>query len=147
MLTTDDRNSQTHITRTSPDHIYIRGRLEDSAVFSYSLRGGPAPPSSPVFNWNIYGTEGQIQVTADTLLMRSFVQISILVQQNAGDVNGVAVEEDEYNRMGLGLATNTARLYAAFANGVHGTYPGFSLAEERYEIVDRARAGGGKIEE
>jgi predicted dehydrogenase len=141
-VTADDRTTQT-MTRTSPDHIYIHGRLEDSAVFSYSLRASPAPPNSPVFIWNIHGTEGQIQITADTLLMRSFAQIRIVLQKTGGDTEDVKIEEDKYNRMNLGLATNTARLYAAFADRSHGgEYPDFNLAEERYHIVSGTQSAG-----
>lgn len=112
-----------------------------SPVLSYHLRGGKPFPNSgssssvPQFVWNIYGTKGEIQVTAPTLGLNVTTDVKIRVYDAATDKDEeVKVDRDDFLD-GLEMpGRNISRLYEQFADG--GKYPDFEHATMRHALID-----------
>lgn len=52
------------IDRETPDHIMIHGTQTSGAVMTIYLRGGKQFKDTPAIDWQVYGSKGQVRVTA-----------------------------------------------------------------------------------
>jgi predicted dehydrogenase len=135
--------ARTH-PRSVPDQIALSGVLAGGAVYSVHLRGGLARSTN--FLWEINGTEGDLQITADA----GTIQINPLHVAGARGTEArlapqalPAVAEEP-----AGPARNIARLYRQIARQRatgEPVCPDFSTAVRLHrtlELIERAAASG-----
>jgi predicted dehydrogenase len=141
------RPARTH-PRSVPDQIALSGALAGGAVFTVHLRGGLARSTN--FLWEINGTDGDLQITADA----GTIQINPLrvtgargsqrrlTELSAADVAGSAGPDAEPP----GPARNIGRLYRQIARQrvtAEPVCPDFSTAVEMHralDLIERAAA-------
>lgn len=138
------------IDRTSFDTVALQGKLHSSKavkpVLSYHLRGGkPFPSDQKAMVWNIYGTKGEIQITASTVFLNvGAADVALWLYENGKEkAEKVELTEDDF-LLKLPLpGQNIGKLYELYAEGKG--YPTFEDAVLRHRMIDEMerRADGG----
>ncbi|KAF2099742.1 NAD-P-binding protein [Rhizodiscina lignyota] len=132
------------------DQMIVQGRLQSNSdpkpVLSYHMRGGDAFPSDPKLIWRVYGSTGEIQVTASgPSLSVGYPDTELkLFDAESEKVEEVELEKSDFFDSLPLLGRNIGRLYEAFADG-KGGYPDFEHALKRHRLLDEMerRADGG----
>lgn len=126
--------------RETPDHVMFQGRLEDGALLDATLRGGPAFKGSPGFVWNIYGEEGEIEVTAPGVVLGVGFGDSVSVKLHDHQKDTVQQidwkVDDEENKLAT-AAQNVGRLYEAFAEGRENDYANWEEAVKTHKLLEK----------
>jgi predicted dehydrogenase len=121
------------------DQIAVTGLLEDGAAFSIHYRGGVSRGTNLL--WEINGTEGDLQLTADGGQAQIF-EMTVLGGRGAQSALKVLPVPDQYRwspPQGPGPATNVAQSYAHFARDYReGTHfcPTFDDALTRHRMLN-----------
>lgn len=139
------------LTKTAEDQIIIGGELTGGAMAAIHYRGGTARGTRLL--WEINGTEGDLQVTAEGGHGQIFDLSLSGARGDARRLEPIAI--DPRHRWApaalAGPAVNVAQLYARFAEGLRGaerTYPDFSDAVVRHRMLDaieRSAATGQRV--
>lgn len=144
--------SQVKITETGeekpkdvPDQILIQGRMQSGAALSIHYRGGVSKGTN--FLWEINGTKGDIQVTAD-LGHAQMVQLTVRGAQHDGtEMQPLMPDASEYaGKPEMAAARNVAgmyaRLYDDIMNGTHNA-PSFADAVSLHRVIDAIEQSAG----
>src|SRR5881296_649938 len=122
------------------DQVGVTGLLEGGAAFSIHYRGGRSRGTNLL--WEINGTEGDLQVTADGGQAQIF-DLTIRGGNGAQSSLEVLTVPQQYRLSPLhGPATNVAQAYARFARDYReGTHlcPTFDDAVTRHRMLDAIR--------
>ena len=122
---------------TAADQIGVDGLLEGGAAFSIHYRGGVSRGTN--FLWEINGTEGDLQISADGGQAQIF---ELTVRGGRGDQSSLTVlpVPEKYQwAPPQGPSTNVAQAYAHFARDYRdGTHlcPTFDDAVVRHRMLD-----------
>lgn len=124
---------------TTPDQIMINGQFASGAALSVHYRGGVSRGTNLL--WEINGTEGDIQVTAD-LGHAQMVQLTIKGAKGDDKVLQELMPETALyeNLPEFAGARNIARMYERMYNDIQNgtsTAPSFSDAVLLHELVDQ----------
>lgn len=123
------------LQKTSPDHIYVHGRLASDAVFSLTLRGGH-PISGLGCLWTIHGEKGDIQVTSPASPIWCSVDgMKVKVKTFDEPEREVAIREDDFTKLGS-FAANIGRLYDAYRKNEHEDLMDFEAGLKRHRLID-----------
>jgi predicted dehydrogenase len=128
------------IKRDTADHIMFHGTISGSgAPLSIYVRNGKGFKDVPNFSWRIFGTKGEICVTANAIPSLALGGEKIELYDHEKDA--VEVVEVQYADVVKDLPTfakNTALLYEGFANGadVAEGFVGFEEAVGMHKIID-----------
>ncbi|RDL34477.1 Uncharacterized protein BP5553_07605 [Venustampulla echinocandica] len=106
--------------KTAPEHIFITGTLESSAVASLAFRKPKSAADRVGFRWYITGTEGEIAITTEEGSwqgggIREKRKISLKVGKADSVDVGFGKDDTTLAEKVAFPATNTARQYEAFA--------------------------------
>jgi predicted dehydrogenase len=137
-------------TRDIADQVLVTGTLVGGVVVAAHYRGGSSRATN--FRWEINGTEGDLEITADS----GHAQVAELtVRGGRGESGELAVLPipEEYRRVRADLparAVNVAEAYARFLLGPHGPdpVPDFDDAVRRHRLLDaieRSASTGGRV--
>jgi predicted dehydrogenase len=124
---------------TADDQVCVTGLLEDGAPFSIHYRGGHSRGTNLL--WEINGTDGDLQLTADGGQAQIF-ELTVRGGQGAQSSLEVLPVPDQYRwspPQGPGPSTNVAQSYARFARDYReGTHlcPTFDDAVTRHRMLD-----------
>jgi predicted dehydrogenase len=122
---------------TAEDQVAVTGLLESGPAFSIHYRGGSSRGTN--FLWEINGTEGDLQITADGGQAQIF---DLTVRGGKGTQSSLEIlpVPQEYRLSALrGPALNVAQAYARFARDYHeGTEvcPTFDEAVTRHRMIN-----------
>ncbi|KIL84963.1 nad-binding rossmann fold oxidoreductase family protein [Fusarium avenaceum] len=138
LVTADGNVLEENHPKDSDDTIFLNGTLSTGIPLSLTFRGGDPFPGTPGLDWRIYGTKGEIRVTATgTLLSLGYPDVLVEVIEN--DKTGkevIEVETDEFDEgeeFGI-WARNVARVYKGFSKGE--VVCSFEDAVERHALLD-----------
>ncbi|CZR54084.1 related to dehydrogenases and related proteins [Phialocephala subalpina] len=128
--------------KTSDDTIFLNGTLTSGIPISMTLRGGKPFKDIPGLDWRIYGSTGEIRITASgPFLQIGYPDMKIQVHDFEKDtVEEVEVEKDKFDSEdgGKGIfglpARNVGRLYKSLAEGKVNC--SFEDAVERHALID-----------
>jgi predicted dehydrogenase len=125
--------------KTSDDTIFLNGYLTSGIPISYTLRGGIPFKDTPGLDWRIYGSTGEIRVTASgPFLQVGYPDLKIQVHDvEQGTVEEVKVKEDDVDVLlkDYGLPSkNTGRVYKGLAEGRNNC--SFEDAVERHAFIE-----------
>jgi predicted dehydrogenase len=139
LLTIEETGEQ--IVKTAPDQIAAIGTLTSGATASIHVREGVAGGTG--FLWEINGTDGTLQITADQAQPQIF-PLTVAGAKGRNEPAELAVPAALTQRWPAltslegAPAYNVGRAYAAFAadidNGTH-TVPDFADAVRRHEVI------------
>lgn len=143
-------NRRTHITltdasgkvieaqhpKTADDTIFVQGTLSTGIPVSLTLRGGAPFKDTPGLIWSIYGTKGEIRVTASgPFLQIGYPDLKIEVHDLDTDTVEVVSPEDKEDLAELPLpGRNVGRVYKALEKGVSNC--SFEDAVERHTLIE-----------
>ncbi|MEA2588537.1 MAG: hypothetical protein QOH66_1464, partial [Actinomycetota bacterium] len=127
--------------KTAADQIAVIGTLTSGATASIHVREAVAGGTG--FLWEINGTDGTLQITADAAQPQIF-PLTVAGAKGRNEPAGLAVPAvltqkwPALSRLQGAPAFNVGRAYAAFAadigNGTH-TVPDFADALQRHEVI------------
>src|SRR5438270_3188290 len=129
------------IVKTAADQIALIGKLTSGATASIHIREAVAGGTG--FLWEINGTDGTLQITADAAFPEIY-PLTVAGAQGRNEPAELAVPAalvqkwPELTSLQGGPAFNVGRTYAAFAAGIeHGTHtvPDFGGAVRRHELI------------
>lgn len=128
------------VTKNTPDHIMLQGRLESGATVSYHLRGGDQFPSEPGVRWYIYGEKGEIRITNPSGCTIDIVHKGVEIKLHVFGQDPVDVElpDDELKDVEH-PAQNVGRIYEAYAEGREGGeggYPNWEEGFKRHKLME-----------
>ena len=142
------------IVKTAADQIAVIGTLTSGATASVHIREAVAGGTG--FLWEINGTDGTLQITADAALPEIF-PLTVAGAQGRNEPAELAVpmaltqKWPTLTSLEGAPAFNVARAYAAFAadidNGTH-TVPDFANAVRRHGVIaaiERSAASGERV--
>jgi predicted dehydrogenase len=142
------------VVKTAADQIAVIGTLTPGTTASIHIREAVA--SGIGFLWEINGTDGTLQITADGPLPGIF-PLTVAGAQGRNELAELSVptaltqEWPALTSLQGAPAFNVGRTYAAFAadidNGKH-TVPDFADAVRRHEVIDaieRSAASGDRV--
>jgi predicted dehydrogenase len=124
---------------TADDQVCVTGLLEDGAALSIHYRGGHSRGTNLL--WEINGTDGDLQLTADGGQVQIF-ELTVRGGQRAHSPLEVLPVPDQYRwspPQSPGPSTNVAQSYARFARDYReGTHlcPTFDDAVTRHRMLD-----------
>ena len=124
---------------TADDQVCVTGLLEDGAALSIHYRGGHSRGTNLL--WEINGTDGDLQLTADGGQVQIF-ELTVRGGQGAQSSLEVLDVPDQYRwspPQGPGPSTNVAQSYARLARDYReGTHlcPTFDDAVTRHRMLD-----------
>ncbi len=134
-FTTSDSSEER--SRSAEDQVLVSGLLEGGAAFSIHYRGGLSRATN--FLWEINGTEGDLQLTADGGHPQLF-EMRIRGGKGADSSLAVLPVPEKYRlAQPQGPGTNVAEAYARFARDYReGTHfcPTFEDAVTRHRMLD-----------
>ncbi len=130
----------TSYPRTSPDHIFIQGQLQDGAVGSINFRKASKAIDGLGLRWIISGSEGEIEVTIpESHLQMNAEGRTLRLRSGKKDETKIIDFEDpseaEHVKKIKGPGANSARAYEAIAEG-SGRYATFDSALETHKLLD-----------
>ncbi|KAJ3014934.1 transcription regulator gal80 [Thoreauomyces humboldtii] len=145
LLNPDGTVARSQVPKTSVDHVLVQGTLDSGAVLSVHVRSGPPFKDAPGLEWHIYGSKGEVRVTAAS----AHVQISGFQDIFLHDHERNTVEKVEV-RKGLfeewpSVTRNVARVYERIANGAKDVSCDFEAAVARHEIVEEMMKQNGRV--
>lgn len=106
------------VKRETPDHITVYGTLDNSdAPITITMRQGKAFPGTPKLVWHIFGTKGEIRVTANAPISLALGGEKIEVFDHEKDVvEEVDVRYSEaVQELTSPFAKNIGAMYELFA--------------------------------
>lgn len=125
--------------KTSEDTIFLNGTLSSGIPISMTIRGGKPFKDTPGLDWRIYGSTGEIRVTASgPFLQVGYPDMKIQLNDFEKDtVEEVVPDKDEFDEEGtFGIpARNVGRLYKALGEGRVNC--SFEDAVERHALIDK----------
>ena len=126
------------ITATSPDQVFLQGRLQSEALLTYHLEGGKPFPGQPALQWHIVGDKGELFVTNPVALMDIMHGgVKVLLKEGGSKVaSEVELPADAAVDNLKHPAQNVGRLYEAFANRETELYADWKLARVRHELIN-----------
>jgi len=136
--------------QTASDTIYLHGVLASGIPISLSLRGGPPFPSTPGLVWSIYGSHGEIRLTAGgPFLQMGYPDTKFEVQEFGEDGKGKEVQEISFDDLEEFKefpppGRNVARVYKLLAEG--GNNCTFEDAVKRHEFIEGLYKENGYID-
>jgi predicted dehydrogenase len=152
LITIEETGEQ--IVKTVPDQIAVIGTLTSGATASVHIREAVAGGTG--FLWEINGTDGTLQITADEAQPQIF-PLTVAGAHGLNEPAELAVPGALTQRWPAltslegAPAYNVGRAYAAFAadmdNGTH-TVPDFADAVRRHEVIaaiERSAASGERV--
>jgi predicted dehydrogenase len=152
LITIEETGEQ--IAKTAPDQIAVIGTLTSGATASIHVREAVAGGTG--FLWEINGTDGTLQITAEAAQPQIY-PLTVAGAKGGGEPSELAVPAAFKQRwpalMSLegAPASNVGHAYAAFAadidDGTH-TVPDFSDAVRRHELIaaiERSAATGERV--
>jgi predicted dehydrogenase len=152
LITAEETREQ--ITKSAADQIAVIGTLTSGAIASVHVREAVAGGAG--FLWEINGTDGTLQITADAALPEIF-PLTVAGARGGGEPAELSVPAaltrkwPTLSSLEGAPAFNVGRAYAAFAadidNGTH-TVPDFADAVRRHEvltIIERSAATGERV--
>jgi predicted dehydrogenase len=139
LITIEETGEQ--VAKTAPDQIAVIGTLTSGATASVHIREAAAGGTG--FLWEINGTHGTLQITADAALPEIY-PLTVAGAHGRNEpaelpVPGSLIQKwPAISSLKGAPAFNVARAYAAFAadleNGTH-TVPDFADAVRRHEVI------------
>src|SRR3979490_3368549 len=139
LITIEDAGQQ--IVKTAPDQIAVIGTLTSGATASIHIREAVAGGTG--FLWEINGTDGTLQITADAALPEIF-PLTVAGAQGRNEPTQLAIplaltqKWPTLTNLEGAPAFNVARAYAAFAADIDNTThtaPDFADAVRRQEGI------------
>lgn len=129
------------LTRETPDHIMMQGVLANSgAPISMAVRSGKPFKDTPAFTWRVFGTKGEIRVTANANVGLALGGEKIELYDHEKDaVEVVEVEYEEGVKELPSFAKNIGQLYELFVKGgnVNKGFVDFEQAVGLHRVLDR----------
>ena len=127
--------------KTAPDHILVQGTLTSGAVASIIFRKPKAAVDDIGFRWIITGTKGEIEVTTKETHWQmadpSFkLRVKVGKEPEAREVDFKDDADARFSGLEA-IALNTARSYAAFAEGDESRYATFESALKTHRLLNR----------
>ncbi|KAL3417618.1 oxidoreductase family protein [Phlyctema vagabunda] len=126
--------------KTAEDTIFIQGTLGSSVPVQVSLRGGSTFKGTPGLDWRIYGTKGELRITAaGPFLQIGYPDQKIELHDVATDsVSVLDVLTDRWDDLPL-PGRNVARVYEAIAGdaGRQELLCSFEDAVERHRFLHK----------
>ncbi|KAH6679326.1 putative dehydrogenase [Halenospora varia] len=119
-----------------PDQIMIQGITTPLNVpVSIHFRGGNSFPGTPMLDWRIQGSKGEMRFTCSSESLNVGREESKLELFDAitGKIENIVLEKDEWDELRQ-EAKNIAREYEAFRKGEW--YPDFKWAVKRHEMIE-----------
>lgn len=137
------------ISTTTPDEIFLQGKLVSGALLTYHLEGGSPFPGEPGLRWHIIGDKGELMITnpvAVVDIMHSGAKILLsengepklqhpMQQDKAPDPVEIEVPADSLTDL-KHPAQNVGRLYEAYADGKTDMYPDWNVGLKRHELME-----------
>jgi predicted dehydrogenase len=125
------------VRKTAPDQILFQSQHDSGAVLSYHLRSDKPMPGNSALLWRIFGTEGELQVTAPSAYVNvGFPTPTIsFSQRGAEKAVDVPVIKDEWEGLPP-TARNIARQYEGFAKGDLTGIPDFEMGVKRHALIE-----------
>lgn len=138
LVTPDGKVLEENHPKDSDDTIFLNGTLSTGIPISLTFRGGDPFPGTPGLDWRIYGSKGEIRVTATgTLLSIGYPDVLVeLIENDKTEKEVIEVETDEFDEgeeFGI-WARNVARVYKGFSKGE--VVCSFEDAVERHAFLD-----------
>ncbi|KAH8680852.1 hypothetical protein BX600DRAFT_428829 [Xylariales sp. PMI_506] len=136
--------------KTSPDHIFVQGTLENDVVASIAFKKAISAVDNTGLRWTITGTEGEIQLTTPEghLQFDGPQGWSLKVKKGKADQAEDIDLANLDNSPAAGIpapAPNIARLYQSFAKG-SGLEATFESSLKTHRLLDRiAKSAGWEI--
>jgi len=126
------------IDRETADHIMVQGTLSGSgAPFSIAVRAGKPFKNTPAFSWFIFGTKGEIRVTAPGNLALGTGGEKIELYDHEKDaVEVIDVEWPASVSSISPMAKNVGLLYELFATGGTEGFVSFEEAVHFHKIIE-----------
>lgn len=122
--------------KNADDTFALIGTLSNSIPLTVNMRGGKAFKGTPGLDWRIYGSLGEIRITAPgPLLQIGYENEKIEVHDVKTDTVEELMVEDEWAHLPQ-AARNVARVYEAIEGGDWELLCGFEDAIERHELID-----------
>lgn len=110
------------------------------ACISYHVRGGPPFEGEPPLRWNMYGTQGELEVVNPGFMAASVIKPGARIRLHEFQTNEVQNIDwslgDAAEKNLPPPAQNVSRLYEAFANGETEKLVSFEEAVKRHRMVD-----------
>ncbi|KAH8674623.1 oxidoreductase [Tricladium varicosporioides] len=135
--------------KDSDDTIFLHSTLASGIPLSMALRGGPPIPGTPGLDWRIYGSTGELRITASgPFLQIGYPDIKIEYHDHASNqVTSIPFEDLEENG-DLGIpARNVAAVYRRLRERKEGKEVegicGFEDAVERHALLESMYAENG----
>jgi predicted dehydrogenase len=145
----DGKVLNSNFPKSSDDTIFLHGYLSTGIPISYTLRGGIPFKDTPGLDWRIYGSKGEIRVTASgPFLQVGYPDVKIQVHDvEKGIVEDVGIEVDDVDTLlkGYGLPSkNTGRVYRELAEGRNNC--NFEDAVERHGFIEEIYKENGIVD-
>jgi predicted dehydrogenase len=149
LLDKDGKVLNSKFPKTSDDTIFLHGYLSTGIPISYTLRGGIPFKDTPGLDWRIYGTTGEIRVTASgPFLQVGYPDVKIEVHDvEKGTVEEVKIEEEDVDALlkEYGIPSkNTGRIYRELSEGRNVC--SFEDAVERHEFIEEIYKENGIVD-
>ncbi|TVY80456.1 Galactose/lactose metabolism regulatory protein GAL80 [Lachnellula suecica] len=119
--------------KTSDDTIFLTGTLSSGIPLSFSLRGDKAFKNTPGLDWRIYGSTGEIRITASgPFLQIGYPDLKLEVYDFESDVLEEVEVGDDLEEV-EGPAKNVGRVYRGVGEGENNCT--FEDAVERHRLI------------
>ncbi|KAL7941167.1 hypothetical protein V8C42DRAFT_361294 [Trichoderma barbatum] len=131
--------------KTSPDHIFVNGKLESGAVASLSFRKVTKTVDGKGLRWFISGTKGELEITIDgpNFQMDVAKKQLRLVENSSGETQDIDLTDPQeltYVKTVPAMGTNTARLCEKFVVAPTEV-ANFDDALKLHQLLDRIAEG------
>ncbi|KAK4998281.1 transcription regulator gal80 [Elasticomyces elasticus] len=148
-LTATEKKISEKVTTTTPDQIFVQGKLASGALLTYHLEGGDPFPGEPGLRWHVVGDQGELMITNPIALVDMVHSGAKILLYEKGEPKlqhpmqheksvepvEVKVQEDSLTNM-KDPAQNVGRLYEAYADGKTDMYPDWNLGLKRHELIE-----------
>ncbi|KAF2209825.1 hypothetical protein CERZMDRAFT_46197 [Cercospora zeae-maydis SCOH1-5] len=132
MVNADGTVQEKNVQVTSSDQLLLHGALENGAVFSMHVRGGPPFKGGPGMEWHIYGETGEMWIRGPNMHLQIYGGTSVRLHDFATDkVHEMPLLKEAFDEW-LPIHRNVARVYEAIASGETGN-PTFCTFEQALE--------------
>jgi predicted dehydrogenase len=132
--------------RSSPDHIFVQGTLENGCLASIAYRKSKAAVDGVGYRWYITGTDGEIEVRLSEGHWQ-FNQVKKSLRLKVGTEETQEIEflaKDDYAEANVKApGTNTARQYQGFAKGDTEACATFESALKTHRLLDKILKSAG----
>lgn len=145
----DDKGNQIEsVKATSPDHVFIQGKLQSGALASIAWRSnvksidGRKPDLSDhsPFRWIITGTDGEVEITTPSVSWQMTGHLPKVFMTKKAVTTELEIPKEHQDLQYI--TENTASQYVAFAKGDKSRYADFEDAAKLASVMEELRQVG-----